>query len=101
MQLTPADISRGGGTYPNMFDAHPPFQIDGNFGASAGIAEMLMQSDGDRILLLPALPEKWKSGEIRGLRAKGGAKVDITWKDGRITDYKINGGKPCEIIKCR
>ncbi len=91
----------GGGSYPNMFDAHPPFQIDGNFGATAGIAEMLMQSDGETIWLLPALPEKWHTGSIRGLRAKGGAKVDITWKDGKITDYAVHGGTPCDIVKCR
>ena len=91
----------GGGSYPNMFDAHPPFQIDGNFGATAGIAEMLLQSDGETIWLLPALPEKWHTGSIRGLRAKGGAKVDITWVDGKITDYAVHGGTPCDIVKCR
>ena len=62
---------------------------------------MLMQSDGENIRLLPALPDKWRSGAVRGLRAKGGAKVDIQWKDGRIIDYKIVGGKTMNIIKCR
>ena len=91
----------GGGTYPNMFDAHPPFQIDGNFGAASGIAQMLLQSDGETVWLLPALPERWKSGSVKGLRAKGGAKVDITWENGRITNYQINGGRPCRVVKCR
>ena len=91
----------GGGTYPNMFDAHPPFQIDGNFGATSGIAEMLLQSDGEKIWLLPALPDKWHTGSVRGLRAKGGAKVDITWENGKITNYKITGGKDLPVILCR
>ena len=91
----------GGGTYPNLFDSCPPFQIDGNFGAAAGIAEMLLQSDGETIWLLPALPETWSSGSVRGLRAKGGAKVDVHWENGRITAYRVSGGKPCKIVKCR
>ena len=100
MQLRPATASSGG-SYPNMFGAHPPFQIDGNFGAAAGIAEMLLQSDGETVWLLPALPSDWRCGEIRGLRAKGGAKVDIKWENGRITHYEIKGEKPCRVIKCR
>ncbi|WP_163399581.1 glycoside hydrolase family 95 protein [Flavobacterium fluviatile] len=89
LHLVTADQRKGGGTYPNMLDAHQPFQIDGNFGCTAGIAEMLMQSQEDAIHLLPALPTVWKDGRIKGLVTRGGFVIDMTWKNNKVSTLKV------------
>jgi len=87
-------------TYPNMFDAHPPFQIDGNFGGAAGILEMLVQSWGGEIRILPALPRAWPEGAVHGVRARGGIEVDLDWAGGRATRVELRG-KPGQAAKVR
>lgn len=102
MLLSPAEQPGGerGGSYANLFDAHPPFQIDGNFGGATGIAEMLMQSTADKIELLPALPSALPSGEINGLCARGGFVLNISWREGKLEQLEITSkaGGNCKLI---
>ena len=99
--VTPDDANttdyRSGGTYPNLFDAHPPFQIDGNFGGTAGVCEMLVQSDNGVIELLPALPDEWREGHVEGIRARGGYTLSVSWKDGKVVSASIKANNTNKV----
>ncbi|VTP88938.1 glycoside hydrolase family 95-like protein [Sphingobacterium daejeonense] len=82
---------------PNLFSTHPPFQIDGNFGGAAGFAEMLIQSQNEDIVLLPAIPSSWKSGSVHGLKARGNYKFNFNWSEGKIRDLVVNSDQTANI----
>jgi alpha-L-fucosidase 2 len=97
MLLSP--VKGGAGSYPNLFDAHPPFQIDGNFGGSAGIGEMLVQSHTRYLDILPALPAAFSEGEVKGICVRGGFVLDMKWSKGKLVQLKIvsKAGQPLQI----
>ena len=99
LQYVDPQHPRHGGTFPNLFDAHPPFQIDGNFGVTAGVCEMLLQSHLDEIHLLPALPDAWHRGSVKGLKARGGFTVGMTWAERQLTEATVtsDAGQPCRL----
>jgi len=94
------DARRGGGTYPNLLDAHSPFQIDGNFGGCSGVIEMLMQSSTNKIVLLPALPESWADGKVQGICARGGFVVDMEWKNREVVSLIVSSLKGGQTEIC-